>query len=71
MLGKHTDAIDSCDRAIALEESSVEALLYKGFILRKIRRDTDAIMVYDRVLALNPADDHGVRQQLKRIKGGA
>ena len=53
-LGRHEEALESFDRAIALEPDNRSALEHKGFILEKLDRPKEALEAYDRVLAIEP-----------------
>ena len=69
MLGSYDKAIESLDRAISLEEKNIDALLYKGFVLMKVKRRDDALNAYDRVLAIHPGNDQATRQKKSLIEG--
>ena len=70
MLEEYKEALTSCNKAIALDAASVDAWIYKGFILKKTQRDTEAIAAYDQVLAINPGHVQIARER-ERIKRGA
>jgi tetratricopeptide (TPR) repeat protein len=69
MLGSYDKVIESLDRAISLEEKNIDALLYKGFVLKKVKRRDDALNAYERVLTIHPGDDQATRQKKSLIEG--
>lgn len=56
-MGCYDAAVDSCDRAIALNPDNVEAWYLLGDALRQLDRREEAISSYDRVLALQPVPE--------------
>ncbi|MBW4507283.1 MAG: tetratricopeptide repeat protein [Scytonematopsis contorta HA4267-MV1] len=60
-VGKYEDAIDKCDRALLVDgnwgdASPSFALMYKGLALRKSGRLENALLSYNRGLAIKPSD---------------
>jgi len=55
-LGRHQDALESCDRALALRPDFPEALVNRGNALAGLARREDAIASYEKALALRPND---------------
>lgn len=62
-LKRHLDAVESYDRALALEPDSVEALYNRGNALRDLKRHEEALASYDRVLALEPGNTRALNNR--------
>ncbi len=53
-LGRHEEAISCCDKALAIDPRSTQALINKGNVLKKFGRHEEAIGCYDQALAIDP-----------------
>lgn len=53
-LGRHGDAIDSYERALALDPGNVDALNREGLAFQALFRYRDALTCHNRVLEIDP-----------------
>jgi predicted O-linked N-acetylglucosamine transferase (SPINDLY family) len=59
-LGRLDEALESYDKALAIEPSLINALYNRGITLSNMKRMTDALASYDKALEIAP-DDAGIR----------
>ena len=52
--GRFAEALAECDRVLAADPRSAEALMQKGFALRGLDRLSDTVAHYDHILSINP-----------------
>jgi tetratricopeptide (TPR) repeat protein len=57
-LGKYSDAIAKCDKALEIAPDYAEAWSNKGVILYNLGEYDKAIMSYDKAIEINPNDDY-------------
>jgi tetratricopeptide (TPR) repeat protein len=55
-LGKHPEALEICDRALAIDPNCAEAWFNKGVMLIDLGRNEEALAACDRALVINPND---------------
>jgi tetratricopeptide (TPR) repeat protein len=53
-LGKHPEALEICDRALAIDPNCAEAWFNKGVMLIDLGRNEEALAACDRALVINP-----------------
>jgi len=56
MLGRHEEALSTCERALALQPRSVYALSNRAMLLHNLRRGDESIACYSHALTLFPND---------------
>jgi len=52
----YTEAVDSFDKAIAINPNYAEAWYQRGVGLHILGHDSDAVSSYDKAIAINPKD---------------
>ena len=55
-LGQYAEAVDSCDKAIAIKPDLYEAWFNRGNALAQLGRHAEALASHDKAIAINPND---------------
>ena len=64
ILGRHTEALASFDKAIAINPDDPYAWNFRGVALHELGRYTEAVASYNKAIAINP-DYSEVKQNRK------